>query len=207
MTLPCLVGLASTALDPRERALLAELQPAGVLLFRRNVRDLPELRSLTEEVRELLGSALIAADHEGGAVAVLAAALGAPPSALALGIAANPELTRRVHAETARRLRSAGVNLLLGPVADVVSGENQVLATRAFGSTAAGVGRHVRAALSGLRDASVLASVKHWPGHGRPRADSHLRLPVNEPSLTGRNVTSKTRDAPAARVTPVGDTV
>lgn len=187
MTLPCLVGLAGTRLGAGERRLLAELRPAGVLLFRRNVRDAEQLASLCGELLELLGDdetdPILAADHEGGAVSVLETAVGAPPSALALGLAGKPELTRAVHRETGRRARSVGVNLLLAPVADVVPGANRVLSTRSFGSTAAAVGRHVQAAIAGLHDAGVAACAKHWPGHGRPLEDSHLELPRNDATL------------------------
>ncbi len=168
------MGLAGCELTPRERELLPLVGPAGVVLFRRNVSSENQLRALMHSIRSLVPDAIFAADHEGGNVSALAAAIGAPPSALALGIADDPMLTQRVFAETGRRLRDLGVTLLLGPVADVVVTQNPVLSTRAFGTDAAAVTRHVRAALAGLASAGLASCVKHWPGHGRVAVDSHL---------------------------------
>jgi hypothetical protein len=187
--LPVLVGLAGPALDPGEAELLRRYPVAGVVLFRRNVAGAEKLARLCADVTACLAAGgqdrppLLAADHEGGNVASLAAAIGTPPSALCLGIAKDPDLTRRVHAETARRALALGVNLLLGPVADVVSTGNPVISTRAFGTEPARVSEHVRASLDGLRSAGVLACAKHWPGHGSPEVDSHFEVPVVEAGL------------------------
>ena len=181
---PALVGLAGPHLSGEERELLARLQPCGVLLFRRNVESVVQLRALCAQLRELLGAGVwIAADQEGGAVAVLSAAVEPPPSALALGLADDPGLTERVYRRLGSEARGVGVNVVLAPVADVVVGEQSVLATRAFGSDAMSVARHVTAALHGLAAAGVVACVKHWPGHGRPRADSHHELPLVDATL------------------------
>jgi len=175
--LPVLVGLNGQTLLPRERELLRRLRPRGVVLFKRNVDSLPQLRALCAEVETLLATEsvvpLIAADQEGGPVSVLGRALGCPPSACALGLADDPELTRRVHRETARRARHAGVNFLLAPVADVNRPQNPVVGIRAFGEESELVAAHAAAAVRGLREGGVYACAKHWPGHGSPGLDSH----------------------------------
>ena len=165
-----LVGLAGTRLTEVEAETLASSRVAGVLLFPRNVQDGDQLARLCLDVREAGHESLvIAADHEGGNVSVLANAIGRPPSALTLGIADDPDLTRRVHEVTARRARAVGIDLLLAPVADLYVPGNPVIATRAFGTDPHQVARHVSAAIAGLHDGGVAACVKHWPGHGRPR--------------------------------------
>jgi len=174
------VGLEGPEPTGAEIQLLRRWQPAGVILFGRNVRDTDQLGELTTSLREHLVESnggrgpLVLADHEGGTVSVLAAALGTPPSALALGIAGDADLTRRVHAATASAAAACGVDTLLAPVADVVHPDNPVIATRAFGREPGPVSTHVVAAVEGLREGGVLSCVKHWPGHGRPRVDSHL---------------------------------
>jgi hypothetical protein len=90
-----------------------------------------------------------------------------------LGLANDPELTRRVHRESARRAREAGVNFLLSPVADVDRPGNPVIGIRAFGDESKGVSAQVAAAVRGLHEGGVFACVKHWPGHGSPGSDSH----------------------------------
>ena len=173
------VGLAGPGLHRAERAWLARRQPAGVILFARNVVDAEQLRALCLELRSLVPGLEIVADHEGGPVAVLAAAVGRPPSAATLGLLDDPDLTRRVHTETAVRLAACGLDRVLAPVADVLSEpRNPVIGVRAFGPEAALVARHVAAAVAGLRAGGLAVCLKHWPGHGGTAADSHLGAAV-----------------------------
>jgi beta-N-acetylhexosaminidase len=186
-----LVGLEGPTLGPREAALLRRHEVAGVVLFRRNVRDASQLRELCDSIHAALLPVhdslppLIAADHEGGHVTALGSAIGIPPSPLCLGIADDLELTRHVHRETARRARAVGVSFLLAPVADVVATDNPVISTRAFGTEPGAVRRHVSAALTGLREGGVVSCAKHWPGHGSPRVDSHFDIPTVETGSEG----------------------
>ncbi len=173
------VGLSGPRLHPAERAWLARRQPAGVILFSRNVIDEILLRDLCLELHELVPGLEIVADHEGGPISVLAAAAGRPPAAATLGLLDDPDLTRRVHAETAGRLAECGLDRVLAPVADVLSEpRNPVIGVRAFGREAALVARHVAAAVTGLRDGGLRVCLKHWPGHGGTAADSHLGAAV-----------------------------
>ena len=122
---------------------------------------------------------LIAADHEGGVVSVLGRAIGAPPTQMAAARAGDARLVERLFAENARRMRACGVNLLLGPVADVNSDPlNPVIGTRSFGEETKLVSSLVSAAVSVSRREGVLTCLKHFPGHGPSRVDSHLELPV-----------------------------
>jgi beta-glucosidase-like glycosyl hydrolase len=122
---------------------------------------------------------LVAADHEGGAVSVLGRAIGAPPTQAAAARAGDERLAERLFAENARRMRACGVNWLLGPVADVNSDPlNPVIGTRSFGEETAIVAPLVSAAVSVSRREGLLTCLKHFPGHGPTRFDSHLELPT-----------------------------
>ena len=70
------------------------------------------------------------------------------------------------------------MNWNLAPVADVNVPANPVIGTRAFGSDAEQVARHVAAWVRGLQGRHVAACAKHWPGHGSTEQDSHLELPT-----------------------------
>lgn len=170
------VGLDGHELLPREAAWLRAHRPAGVILFGRNVRDADQLRRLCADLHASLpDGAEIMADQEGGAVAVLAAAAGRPPSAWTLGAIDDPQLTRRVHRDTALRARGCGIDRLLAPCADVLLAPgNSVIGSRAFGSSPDLVARHVAAAVRGLREGGVRCCLKHWPGHGAVARDTHL---------------------------------
>jgi len=171
------VGLAGCDLDPRERDWLARWRPAGVILFARNCRDAAQLRRLVGDLRRVLGAdAEICADHEGGPVSFLQAAAGRPPAPRTLGDLDDLDLTRRVHAETGRRLRDLGLDRVLAPCCDVlVEPRNPVIGARAFAADPARAARHAAAAVAGLREAGLRGCCKHWPGHGSTRGDTHDR--------------------------------
>lgn len=151
---------------------------AGVVYFGQNISaDLP---ALSADIREANPHALIGIDEEGGSVTRLEAATGSTlPGAAQLGIIDDLAVSRATGAELARRARAAGINVVLGPVADVnTDPRNPVIGVRSFGADAALVSRHVAATVDGLQGGGVAACVKHFPGHGDTHLDSHHALPV-----------------------------
>lgn len=169
------VGLEGTWPTAFESAWLTQWQPAGVILFSRNVGNYNDLRSLCDVLHRLVPGLEIMADHEGGPVSQLAGALGRPPSAWSLGVLDDVGLTARVFKQTGNRLREVGVDRVLAPVADVLTERlNHVIGARSFGSDPSLVSRHTVAAVTGLLDAGVKVCLKHWPGHGGSTRDSHL---------------------------------
>ncbi|MGN8027873.1 glycoside hydrolase family 3 protein [Microbacterium sp. 22242] len=150
---------------------------AGVVYFAQNVG--PELPALSAAIRAANPHALIGVDEEGGSVTRLEAASGSTvPGAAQLGALDDLEATRATGAELGRRIRAAGADLLLGPVADVnTDPRNPVIGVRAFGADAGLVARHTAAEVEGIQSAGVAACVKHFPGHGDTHVDSHHGLP------------------------------
>jgi Glycosyl hydrolase family 3 N terminal domain len=169
------VGLAGPKLFQREREWLQIHQPAGVILFRRNVASANQLTRLCMELHDILpAGAEIVADHEGGPVSVLEAAVGRPPAPFTLGTINDIGLSYDVFRDSGWLARSCGVDRLLAPCADVLSEPlNPVIGSRSFGVDPQLVARHVAAAVCGLRDSGLSVCLKHWPGHGGSRYDSH----------------------------------
>ena len=100
------------------------------------------------------------------------------PYQMALGAITNPQLIYRMGAEIGRQLREAGIQMNFAPVADVNNNpRNPVINYRSFGEDPHRVARHARAYLSGMQDMQILATGKHFPGHGDTDTDSHLALP------------------------------
>jgi beta-N-acetylhexosaminidase len=166
---------------PPDWAGLLEDGLGGICLFGSNLTgSLADVRALTDAVRRARPDALVAVDEEGGDVTRLHARTGSPVlGAAQLGAIDDVELTAATGRAVAADLVAAGVDLDLGPVADVNSNpDNPVIGTRSFGSDPALVGRHVAAWIGGLQSAGVAACVKHFPGHGATAQDSHLTLPV-----------------------------
>jgi beta-N-acetylhexosaminidase len=152
----------------------------GVVLYSRNVRDLEQLRRLTDELRRERADVIVAIDEEGGDVTRLEADRGSSyPGNAALGHVDDVQLTRAVALAMGSELARAGVNLDLAPVADVnTNPDNPVIGIRSFGSDGERVSRHVAAFVEGLQAAGVAACAKHFPGHGDTVTDSHLDLPT-----------------------------
>ncbi|MFI6509970.1 glycoside hydrolase family 3 protein [Streptosporangium sp. NPDC050855] len=156
----------------------------GVTLFGFNVADAAQLSALTTRLREA-ADPVVSLDEEGGDVTRLAYHVGSPyPGNAALGAVDDVELTRRVYRSIGDDLARCGVNLDMAPSADVNTAEdNPVIGTRSFGAETALVARHTVAAVDGLQSAGVAACVKHFPGHGATRQDSHLEVPLVDASV------------------------
>jgi len=153
----------------------------GLCLFGSNTADGPEaVAGYAARVRSVSPGAVLAVDEEGGDVTRLHVADGSPVlGPLALGAADDLELTHAVGRAIGLELAAVGINLDLGPVADVNSNpDNPVIGTRSFGPSAPAVAAHVAAWTRGLQSAGVAACAKHFPGHGDTAQDSHLALPV-----------------------------
>jgi beta-N-acetylhexosaminidase len=150
----------------------------GVVLFAYNVPTRERLRALCSVLRSERADLLLAIDEEGGDVTRLEWETGSSyPGGAALGSVDDPALTEAVAASIGAELADAGVNWNLAPVADVNVPANPVIGTRAFGSEASLVARHVAAYVRGIESRGVAACAKHFPGHGSTEQDSHLELP------------------------------
>lgn len=184
-----IVGLRpSPQLDPRDRALLAELRPAGVVLFKSNFaqgepyeRWLAIQRRLIADVRAAIARErlFVAIDHEGGRVC------RTPAPITRFGYAAQwASQAGAVGEAMGRELASLGCNLNFAPVLDVHSNPNNpVIGPRAFGRTVAEVSAAALQFIPALERQGVLACGKHFPGHGDTSQDSHLELPVLQQDL------------------------
>jgi beta-N-acetylhexosaminidase len=181
-------GMAGAFLGDDERAFFRDADPAGYILFRRNCVDRAQLRALTDDLRALSGrdDLPILIDQEGGRVARLA-----PPEWPVFPAAARfAELYRKAPMsaiEAARAnaqaialvLGEAGVNVDCLPLLDVrQEGASDIIGDRALGAEPMQVAALGGAMLDGLAAGGAVGVVKHMPGHGRARVDSHKSLPL-----------------------------
>lgn len=180
-------GCAGLALSADERAFFRETQPAGFILFARNVKDPTQVTELIEEMRETVGNAkaLVLIDQEGGRVARLKPPhwkVRPPGQRFADLYGDNPEAAKEAAYLNARlmahELAALGINVDCVPVLDVpVDGADQIIGDRAYGRNVASVIDLGRAVIDGMMDGGVLPVMKHIPGHGRANVDSHAALP------------------------------
>ena len=188
-----LVGFGGTQVEGNDevRSLVCDMKVGGLILFERdarsgdarNISSPEQVRQLTSDLQALALQCtgrrlLIAADNEGGAVMRLSTRLGylPTPPPQALGDAGDPAATALESRRMGATLREAGINWNLAPVVDVaVNPLNPAVVTlgRTFSSDPQQVIIQARAFIQGMHEAGVLTSLKHFPGHGSSRTDSH----------------------------------
>lgn len=177
------VGLGGTELTGLERAWLRLVRPAGIILFKRNIEDAQQTRTLLDEATGLSAAhEFRCVDVEGGTVDRLREALAPMPSARAVARASiskpSKEFARQHGVLVAQAVRAFGFNTTLAPVLDLGLPESAaVLGTRVAAETAAGVVEYAREFLKGLAAAGVAGCGKHFPGLGGGTLDSHLETP------------------------------
>jgi beta-N-acetylhexosaminidase len=178
-----LFSCAGEVLSTEERAFFRDTDPLGFILFQRNCRNREQVKALIADFRDCVGraDAPVLIDQEGGRVARLK-----PPQwqryPAAAQLASLPEAEEAVRLGArliADDLAALGITVDAMPVLDLPApGADNVIGDRAYGGDPALVARLGRAACEGLLAGGVLPIVKHIPGHGRARVDSHKALPV-----------------------------
>jgi len=176
-----ILGCAGPDLAPCERDFFRDADPWGFILFARNVDTPDRLRALTGALRAAVGrDAPIFVDQEGGRVARLRPPHWRDwPPALATAQAGGARAMYLRARLIADDLRRAGLDANCAPLADIAAdATHPFLRNRCYGTGLADVVACARATADGLMAGGVLPVVKHMPGHGRARADSHENLPV-----------------------------
>ncbi len=179
--LPLLVGIEGESLSPPEREMFSRLQPAGYILFSRNIADADACRDLCEEllaISTLFHPPIIAIDQEGGRV-IRTKALGLElPSAADLAQSSSSQTIVDAAHLCAKALRSLGVNTNFAPVLDAQSSQSNALQDRCWGHDFNQI-----TSLAGMWNAELQLSgiqscAKHFPGMGAANCDPHFELPL-----------------------------
>lgn len=162
---------------------IREMPVGGFELHRSDITDPQAMRQSLQALWEVyaehkLPPPFVAVTEEGGTVGRFTHYPPAP-SARSVGEWGSVETAFRLGALTGRILASQGFNWCFGPVLDVLTEpRNPVIGTRAFGTDDSTVARYAPAWLQGLRHQRVMATGKHFPGHGMTQVDSHVTQPV-----------------------------
>jgi beta-N-acetylhexosaminidase len=176
---PVWITLDGAEPGPQVQAFLREIRPYGVILFSRHLRSRSQTAELCQCVREAFPAAppKIALDQEGGRVSRLAALGYRFPGAEEL--AGDPASVERVAWEMGEVLTGLGFDVDFAPVADLgPAAPGTGLEGRLYGDDPGRVARCCGAFLDGLERAGILGCLKHFPGLGGSRADSHRELPI-----------------------------
>jgi beta-N-acetylhexosaminidase len=183
-----ILGCSGTSLSNDERRFFRDADPLGFILFARNCETPDQVRALVAALRDCVGraDAAVLIDQEGGRVQRLRSPhwRDAPPAKVFADLYARDRQAAREAAFLnallmARDLAALGISIDCAPVLDVPQSDaHDIIGDRAHGNNPQSVAMIGLAVCEGLLAGGVLPVIKHIPGHGRARADSHLELPV-----------------------------
>lgn len=177
-----MLAFAGERLD-QARILVQKHHVGACYLGQDNARTPAEAVQLTGRLQALAAGSgqpvpmLLGADQE-GTWGVMVPHTATGPGNLALGAAADEEVTRRMYRVLGEELRTVGYNTVFAPCVDVNSNpENPIIGMRSFGERPEEVARMAAAAVRGAREGGVITTAKHFPGHGNTASDSHRGIP------------------------------
>jgi beta-N-acetylhexosaminidase len=174
-----IIGFDATEMSPRLSSLLAKIQPAGVILFARNIAAADQTHRLLRDCQKHVSTPLFTCvDLEGGTVDRFRNVLGPAPSAADVFATGDRKLFRKHGRVIGENCRALGFNLDFAPVLDLAfQASRKVMSSRAVSMNPKEVATYARDFLRGLADAKVLGCGKHFPGLGEANLDTHHDLP------------------------------
>lgn len=183
------VGFSGTDIDHDLLDLIQNYKIGNIILFKHNITSISQLKQLCQDIKILVKkhtgyNPFITIDQEGGMVTRLGEDGVNMPGAMAIAATDCIENSYIAGKITGQQLKEVGVNFNLAPTVDVNSNpDNPVIGVRSFSDMPDEAAKYSEAMVKGLMDGGVLASAKHFPGHGDTHVDSHLGLPRIEKTL------------------------
>lgn len=177
-----IIGFDGTEMSERLSSLIRRVQPAGVVLFARNITTPQQTHQLLKACRNLVAVPMfLCVDMEGGTVDRLKNAFAPAPSPAAVFATKDTTLFRKHGDVIGKECRATGFNVDFAPVSDLAfPASHSVMGSRLVSSDPKKAILYVREFLRGLNEAGVLGCGKHFPGLGEGNLDSHHELPVIE---------------------------
>jgi beta-N-acetylhexosaminidase len=174
-----IIGFDGTEMSPRLASLLTKIQPAGVILFARNITGAHQTHTLLRECQKCVATPIFTCvDLEGGTVDRFRNAIGSAPSPAEVFATGSRALFRKHGSVIGENCRALGFNVDFAPVLDLAfEASRSVMSSRAVSDDPKQVVVYAREFLRGLGDAGVLGCCKHFPGLGEATLDTHHELP------------------------------
>jgi beta-N-acetylhexosaminidase len=175
-----IIGLHGLEMDEHLRSFLFEIQPGGVIFFKRNIESAPQCHDFLSECRRVVSAPLFTCvDLEGGTVDRMREIVCNTHSAAQVAATKDRSLFRRAGEILGQEARAFGFNTNFAPVSDLgLAPSRSVLGSRTASPDAAVTVAYVKEFMCGLDGAGILGCGKHFPGLGEASLDSHLTLPV-----------------------------
>jgi len=180
-----IIGFDGTEMSPRLASMITKIQPAGVILFARNITGAEQTHTLLRECRKCIAAPLFTCvDVEGGTVDRFRDVIGSAPSPAEVFATGSRALFRKHGRVIGQNCCALGFNLDFAPVLDLAyDASRTVMSSRAVSDDPKQVVAYAREFLSGLRESGVLGCGKHFPGLGEATLDTHHELPNVEKPL------------------------
>ena len=180
-----IIGFDGSEITPRLSSLLTRLQPAGVILFARNIKTAGQTWRLLRDCQKCVSTPLFTCvDLEGGRVDRFRDLLGPTPAAAEVFATGDRKLFRKHGQVIGEDCRALGFNVDFAPAVDLAfEASRSVMSSRVVSANPRETIVYAREFFAGLRAAGVLGCGKHFPGLGEGKLDSHHELPVIEKPL------------------------
>lgn len=177
-----IMGFDGVALSSRLRVMLERLQPAGIILFKRNIEEAAQTHKLLRDAQKASATPMfLCVDMEGGTVDRLRDVIAPVPSVADVFPAGTKKVFRKHGRLIGEEVRALGFNTDFAPVLDLqFDASMSILGSRTTSADPKDAVAYARAFLRGLADYDVLGSGKHFPGLGEANLDSHASLPLIE---------------------------
>ncbi len=182
---PLVLDLQGKSLTPEERSVLANPYVGGVIFFSRNFQSVEQMAQLIADIRGVRSELVLCVDQEGGRVQRFRNGFSRLPSLQKIGKLYQQNSVKGLFAAhklgwlMAAELRAIDIDISFAPVVDVDEHFSDVIGDRSFSDDVATVVALGKAYIRGMTDAGMTATLKHFPGHGAIKADSHHALPVD----------------------------
>ncbi|MEC1773702.1 beta-N-acetylhexosaminidase [Schinkia azotoformans] len=182
-----LAGITGTTMDTNTRNLITQYNVGGIIFYKNNLVNPWQAVQLVNQIKAVNATnlpLLLSVDEEGGRITRLPGGLVNLPSNQQIGVVNNQKFSYKVGAILGEELKSFGLNMDFAPVLDINSNPNNpVIGDRSFGDNAKLVSRLGIQTMKGIQSQNIIATIKHFPGHGDTSVDSHLELPIVNKSL------------------------
>lgn len=178
-----IIGMDTNYITDRIKDMILKYKIGGIILYRKNFNTYQDMLKLIKNLKDLNRKnkipLFIAIDQEGGRVNRMPREIKNLPSANQIAITGGEELVKAAANITGQILRKSGFNLNFSPVLDIKRFENNhAIGDRSFGSDKEEVAKFGITAMKELQKNKVVSAIKHFPGHGATKQDSHNFLPV-----------------------------
>jgi beta-N-acetylhexosaminidase len=182
-----MMDIDGTSLSSVDKDLISNSQVGGLILFERNFSSKDQITDLCSQIKGIKSNILIAVDQEGGRVQRFKDGFTILPSMQSLNDyvakSSKKEIFKEVGWLMAAELLAAGIDISFAPVLDVDRNTSSIIGNRSFSDVPSNVSRIAKEFISGMNEAGMQATGKHFPGHGGIFEDSHLLQPQDKRSI------------------------